>query len=268
MNCSVLTPDKLFVGTRDRRVYVYNKFSLDPIKTLEVPESVHCMALLEDCRKIAIGMTDGHVMVIGDAAPSQMEESKKNPGKPSKSKRRDIKILNASHHKELGGIWCMCGVNNDTELALGTNTGVHIAVIGNQTIDRSADHYMKGKSIWNISEFDDNKLVCTRWDQPHVYILDRNDPQSLKRTIEIKDPDSANKNITDLLPLPAYDPVEFPFYIKRGLKRLTLVDVLNKRNYTMYEDVNNKWGYNKVSMVDRGEGRFNLLHIVNEGKNK
>ena len=29
--------------------------------------------------------------------------------------------------------------------------------------------------------------------------------------------------------------------------------------------MNNKWGYNKVSLVDRGEGRFNMLFIVNEG---
>ena len=49
---------------------------------------------------------------------------------------------------------------------------------------------------------------------------------------------------------------------------MSLVDMLNRRNYPMYEDPNNKWGYNKVSMVDRGEGRFNLLFIVNEGRDK
>ena len=127
---------------------------------------------------------------------------------------------------------------------------------------------MKGKAIWNIAEFDDNKLICTRWDLPHVYILDRNDPQSMKRTVEIKDLDSSNKNITDLVPLPAYDPTEFPFFIKRGLKKVQLVDVVNRQNYTLYEDVNNKWGYNKICTIDRQEGRFQLLHISNEGKNK
>lgn len=162
----------------------------------------------------------------------------------------------------------MCGVNNDTELALGTVTGVHIVTIDDTAITKSTEHFLKGRNIWNIKEYDDNKLICSRWDQPHLYMLDRTNPQSLRRTNEIKDPDSSNKNITDLAPLPAYDPIEFPFFIKRGLKRISLVDVLNKQNYTMYEDVNNKWGYDKVSMVDRGEGRFNLLFIVNEGKNK
>ena len=90
----------------------------------------------------------------------------------------------------------------------------------------------------------------------------------MKRTIELRDPDPTNKNITDLVPLPTYDPTEFPFFIKRGLKRVTIVDLHNMRHYTLYEDDNNKWGYNKVSLVDRGEGRFNLLYVVAEGTNK
>ena len=71
-----------------------------------------------------------------------------------------------------------------------------------------------------------------------------------------------------MVPLPAYDPIEFPFFIKRGLKRVTLIDILNKRSYTMYEDLNNKWGYNKVSLIDRGEGRFNLIFMTGEGQNR
>ena len=96
-------------------------------------------------------------------------------------------------------------------------------------------------------------------------MLDRTNPASLKKPVEIKDPDATNKNITDLVPLPSYDPVEFPFMIKRGLKKISIVDISNQRHFTMYEDMNNKWGYNKVSLVDRGEGRFNMVFIVNEG---
>lgn len=56
--------------------------------------------------------------------------------------------------------------------------------------------------------------------------------------------------------------------IKRGLKRIQIVDIANRVFHTLYDDMNNKWGYNKVSVVDRGEGRFNLLFIVSEGSNK
>lgn len=48
MNCSVVTIDKVFVGCRDRRIFVYNKFSLELLKTIEVPESVHSMCTLND----------------------------------------------------------------------------------------------------------------------------------------------------------------------------------------------------------------------------
>ena len=159
-------------------------------------------------------------------------------------------------------------MNNDTELALGTVTGVHVAALGNRSITRTHEHYMKGKNIWNIAEYDDNKLILSAWNSPHLYLIDRVAYQKTKKIVEIKDLDSSDKCITDLVPLPAYDPIEFPFFIKRGLKRLTLVDIVNKKNYTMYEDTNNKWGYNKVSLIDRGEGRFNILFVVNESKNK
>jgi hypothetical protein len=46
MNCTVVTIDRIFVGCRDRRVFIYNKFSLELLKTIEVPESVHCMTTL------------------------------------------------------------------------------------------------------------------------------------------------------------------------------------------------------------------------------
>ena len=159
-------------------------------------------------------------------------------------------------------------MNNDNELALGTISGVHIASIGARTITRSHEHYMKDRNIWNICEYDDNKLICSRWDTPHLYLLDRTEPGTLKKPVEIKDPDPNNKNVTDLVPLPAYDPVEFPFFVKRGLRRVEIVDVVSRQLYTMYEDPNNKWGYNKVSIVDRQEGRFNLLFVVAEGQNR
>lgn len=255
MNCSVVTIERVFVGCRDRRIYVYNKFTLELQKTIEVPESVHCMCSLNDFSQVAVGMTDGHIMVLGTSADVLDGE-------------KGVQILNASHLREVGGIWTICGVNNDTELALGTISGVHIASIGIRTITRSHEHYMHDRNIWNICEYDDNKLICSRWDQPHLYLIDRMDPQNMKKPVEIKDPDSLNKNITDLVPLPAYDPVEFPFFLKRGMRRVEIVDIVNRKCYPMYEDTNNKWGYNKLSLIDRHEGRFNLLYVVAEGQSR
>jgi len=87
-----------------------------------------------------------------------------------------VQILNAAHLRDIGGIWSICGVNNDTELAVGTISGVHIAAIGIRTLTRSYEHYLKDMNIWNVCEYDDNKVICTRWDKPGYILLDRNDP--------------------------------------------------------------------------------------------
>ena len=45
-NCSTATPDKFFVGTKDCKIFVYNKNTLDLIKKIDTAESVHCMCPL------------------------------------------------------------------------------------------------------------------------------------------------------------------------------------------------------------------------------
>ena len=168
--------------------------------------------------------------------------------------------------RDIGGIWSICGVNNDTELALGTITGLYFVTIGIKVLNRTTEHYMKDRNIWNVVEVDDNKCACTRWDNGNVYLIDRNDPKSIKKPVEIVDPDKNNKNTTDLIPLPNYDPQECPFLVKRGNHKVCLVDVKTRLHYVLFEDYNNKWGYNKTSVIDRGEGRFNILYVSNEGK--
>jgi len=121
------------------------------------------MCTLSDFTQVGVGMTDGHVMVLGTSADAVDGD-------------KGAQILNASQLRDVGGIWAICGVNNDAELALGTISGVHIASIGIRTITRSHEHYLEGRNIWNICEYDDNKIICTRWDQPHLYLLDRTDP--------------------------------------------------------------------------------------------
>ena len=170
MNCSVVTNDKLFVGCRDRRVFIYDKFRLDLIKTMEVPESVHCMCALNDFTQVAMGMTDGHVMVLG----SDEDEAQDEAGGAGVA--GNITILNVAHLRDIGGIWSISGVNNDTELVVGTITGVHIIAIGVKTLTRSYEHYLKDQNIWNVCEYDDNKIICTRWDKASYFLLDRNDP--------------------------------------------------------------------------------------------
>lgn len=78
----------------------------------------------------------------------------------------------------------------------------------------------------------------------------------------IQDKNKDNNHVTDLIAIPGYHPVKCPFFVKRGAKSTSLVDVKNLVEYIMYNDDNSKLGYNKVSVVDKGSGRFDLLFVV------
>ena len=48
---------------------------------------------------MAVGMTDGNVVVLDCSS--------------------DVSVLVERKFKEIGGIWSICGINNDSELAAG-----------------------------------------------------------------------------------------------------------------------------------------------------
>lgn len=137
MNCSIVTADKVFIGCRDRRVFIYSKSSFDLLQTLETPESIHCMALINNGTNIAIGMSDGHVIIVSN--DSGLSGGLAGP-----------QIKNVAHLKDFGGIWSICGVNDDTQLALGTITGVYIVNVGAKAITTTNVRYFEGKNIWNV----------------------------------------------------------------------------------------------------------------------
>jgi len=122
--------------------------------------------------------------------------------------------------------------------------------------------------VWNIREYDTNKLIATCWKTSNCYLIDRNDTKSLAKPIVIVDKDKENNHITDLFALPGYHPVKCPFFVKRGMKTVSLVDVKNLVEYVMYSEMNSKLGYCKISLVEKGSGRFDLLFVVAEGKDK
>ena len=71
MNTSIVTVDRIFIGCRDRRIFIFNKSSFELAKMIEVPESIHSMCSLEDYTKVAVGMSDGHVLILGEVANKQ-----------------------------------------------------------------------------------------------------------------------------------------------------------------------------------------------------
>lgn len=129
---------------------------------------------------------------------------------------------------------------------------------------RTDEIYLKDKNIWNIREYDTNKLICTCWTTPHVYLIDRNDTLTLKKPVVLEEKNGRNNHATDLWLLPGYSFQKCPYILKRALRSLTLIDVRNFRQYQMYEDENTEWGYNKVAVVDKGNERFEIVYVCDD----
>lgn len=108
MNCSLDLYDQVIIGCRDRRLFVLSK-SLDIKKVVEVPESVHCLCSLKDQTQIAVGMTDGHVIIY--------------------EVNNEFLIKVDGRFPEIGGIWSICAINNNQDIAVGTVDGVNILKI-------------------------------------------------------------------------------------------------------------------------------------------
>ena len=132
MNCSADLTDYLVVGCRDRRIFVFDKHSaeLERIKVIETPESVHCMTVIRDESLLVVGMTDANIMLL------------------QCGQGQDFGIVNEGRFPELGGIWSLCGLNRDTELAVGTLKGIYIMKIATNPGDvdgisrPSTEHYL------------------------------------------------------------------------------------------------------------------------------
>jgi hypothetical protein len=54
------------------------------------------------------------------------------------------------------------------------------------------------------------------WTSPHVFLINIAETDQAKVITEIRDPDSKNDHVTDLCPLPNYNPSTLPLLLKRG----------------------------------------------------
>ena len=49
----------------------------------------------------------------------------------------DVSVVVERQFKEIGGIWSICSINNDTELAVGALSGLHIISIGQKDLKQT-----------------------------------------------------------------------------------------------------------------------------------
>jgi hypothetical protein len=68
------------------------------------------MATLKSETQVAVGLSDGIVLILTSTAV-------------------DINVVAEGKFRDLGGIWAVCPVNNDNELAVGCISGLYIVQI-------------------------------------------------------------------------------------------------------------------------------------------
>lgn len=79
-------------------------------------------------------MSDGHVMVI-----SADPDNTTNRDAESTRTSSGVHILYSTHFKECGGIWTICTVKKETQLALGCVNGLFFCTIEPKDLTRTQE---------------------------------------------------------------------------------------------------------------------------------
>lgn len=109
------------------------------------------------------------------------------------------------------------------DFALGTESGVVFCCLksGNNLVLTSERYCLKGKDITELSEYDTDKFAVGQWSENDFLLFDRNQVDIIK---VIKMPLWCNALCTDLIAMPQYHPVTFPFYLSKTMRSLNLID--------------------------------------------
>ena len=83
----------------------------------------------------------------------------------------------------------------------------------------------------------------------------------------IKQPLWCNALCTDLVPLPGYHPVSFPFYISKTMRSLNLIDFKEMKVYLLVETRDmpiDCFAYKKMCVSSTNDGRIKVLFVTSD----
>ena len=162
----------------------------------------------------------------------------------------------------------MCAVNDDSDLACGTMSGLYFIQIQDNRMLRTDELYLKDLNVWCVKEVAHNIVIVTCWLTANTYLINRSEVLPKKKPLVLEEPSTKNNHATDLILIPGYDFNRCPYVIKRAKKSVTLIDIRQLKQYTLYEDQNAEFGYSKMATRDLGNDAFEILYVASEGKNK
>lgn len=124
---------------------------------------------------------------------------------------------------------------------------------------------LKEADVTEISEYAIDKYVVASWHSNDLLLLDRTDPTAAPGIL--REPLWCNNLCTDLVPMPDYHPVLYPFYISKSLRSIKLINFHQMKVYTLLETADmptDCYGYKKLTLAKTQDGRLKIVFVTNE----
>ena len=83
----------------------------------------------------------------------------------------------------------------------------------------------------------------------------------------LKQPLWCNALCTDLVPIPGYHPVHFPYYFSKTMRSLNLIDFREKRVHILAETKDmpvDCFAYKKLCVTTTADGRIKVLYVTSD----
>lgn len=125
-----------------------------------------------------------------------------------------------------------------------------------------------GCDITELSEYAIDQYVVASWQSNDYLTFDRKNPSA--KPLLLKEPLWCNNLCTDLVPMPDYHPIFYPFYISKSLRSVKLINFKNRKIYTLVETQDmppDCYGYKKLSLAKTQDGRLKIVFVSSEGEN-
>jgi hypothetical protein len=89
------------------------------------------------------------------------------------------------------------------------------------------------KDITELSEYSHDRFIIGLWAENDYLLINRN-TNGVKPEV-IKEPLWCNNLCTDLVPLPGYHPLLFPYFLVKTLRSISLINFNTKKVHTLLE---------------------------------
>jgi len=156
------------------------------------------------------------------------------------------------------------------DIAIGSSKGVFFAKVNQdfsvELVNQQA--LLPECDVTEVSEFAIDKFVVASWHSNDYLIIDRNDPSAAPKVL--REPLWCNNLCTDLVPMPDYHPVYFPFYISKSLRSIKLINFRQMKVFTLVETTDmppDCYGYKKLTLAKTQDGRLKIVFVTNENQN-